>query len=227
MKDLLLLHGALGSRQQMELLKGQLSSLFHVHVPEFPGHGNSPFDSEFSIPAFADHVEQYCFSKGIESVSIFGYSMGGYVALYLARKNPSLVERIVTLATKFHWDEETANREAKMLDPNVIMNKVPVLGNTLIQRHGEQKWKKVLHKTSEMMKELGANNALITGDYTSISIPVLLMLGDRDKMVGFDETIETYRKLPGAQLAVLPGTPHPMEQAPIEHVIFFIQQFLH
>ena len=42
-------------------------------------------------------------------------------------------------------------------------------------------------------------------------VTVWVVLGDRDKMVTLDETLEVYKNLPNAQLAVLPNTPHPIE----------------
>jgi pimeloyl-ACP methyl ester carboxylesterase len=66
--------------------------------------------------------------------------------------------------------------------------------------------------TCQMLKELGDHNALQLADYTSIHTPTLVMLGDRDKMVSLEETVAVYKQLPQAQLAVLPGTPHPLEQ---------------
>lgn len=226
MKSLLLLHGALGSSGQLAALKDELSPCFDVHVPGFPGHGGTPFGAEFSIPAFAEHVQQYCRHHNLSSVSIFGYSMGGYVALYLARRQPQLVERIATLATKFHWDEATAAREVKMLQPAVIEQKVPQFARTLQQRHAPTDWKEVLHQTAALMTGLGAQKALTPGDWAALTTPTLLMLGDRDKMVTLQETVAVYQQLPTAQLAVLPNTPHPIESVRTETLAFLVRQHL-
>ena len=50
-----------------------------------------------------------------------GHSMGGYVALKLALKRPELVDRIITLGTKFNWTPEVAAKEVKMLNPDTNM----------------------------------------------------------------------------------------------------------
>lgn len=226
MKSLLLLHGALGSSQQLAALKDELSPYFDIHVPDFPGHGGTPFGSEFTIPAFADHVQQYCCHHHLSPVSVFGYSMGGYVALSLARRQPQLVARIATLATKFHWDEATAAKEVKMLQPEVIEQKVPQFAHTLQQRHAPNNWKEVLHQTAALMTGLGAQKALTPGDFAALTTPTLLMLGDRDKMVTLEETVAVSKQLPAAQLAVLPNTPHPLESVPTETLAFLLRQFL-
>ncbi len=76
------------------------------------------------------------------------------------------------------------------------------------------------------MIALGNSNTLIAEDYTVIDIPVILLLGDRDKMVSLEETATVYRSLPNAQLGILPGTPHPIEQVDPEGLAFHMARFL-
>ena len=85
MKNILILHGAIGSKDQFELLKHQLVKKYNVHSINFSGHGGEVFKSKFNIAQFAEDVLNYLNSKNIESIDVFGYSMGGYVALYLAK----------------------------------------------------------------------------------------------------------------------------------------------
>ena len=47
----------------------------------------------------------------ITRADIFGYSMGGYVALHAARRHPERIGSIMTLGTKFAWDTPTAEKE--------------------------------------------------------------------------------------------------------------------
>jgi len=69
-------------------------------------------------------------------------------------------------------------------------------------------------------------NALQPEDYTSINIPSLLLLGDRDKMVTADETIAVSQQLPAAQFSLLPNTPHPFEQVDISVLAQTIKDFI-
>ena len=86
--------------------------------------------------------------------------MGGYVALYLAFHQPQLVESVITLGTKLLWDETTAAKETAMMQPEVILQKVPGFANQLAQRHHPQDWKVVMTKTAEMLTAMGNNNPL-------------------------------------------------------------------
>jgi pimeloyl-ACP methyl ester carboxylesterase len=84
----------------------------------------------------------------------------------------------------------------------------------------------VLSKTAAMLTAMGKNNPLKPADYPAIQHPVLLMLGDRDKMVTLDETVEVHKYLPQAQLAILPNTAHPIEMVNADRLAFEIKSFL-
>lgn len=213
MNNLLLLHGALGSKKQFNTIEKYLSGQFTVYTTDFSGHGGNTIPAEpFSIRMFSEDILKLLNENHIEKINIFGYSMGGYAALYLAKRNPERIGKIFTLATKFEWNEEIAAREVKMLDAAKIKEKVPKFAEELKQRHHPQDWELVLSKTAEMMTNLGKQNELREEDYSAIENEVLAGIGDRDKMVTLEETINVYRRLKNGKLIVLPGTPHPLEQ---------------
>lgn len=227
MEPVLLLHGAIGSKEQLTTLEQTLANSFVVHSFSFSGHGGSPpIDEGFSIGLFASEVITFLDKKGIDCINIFGYSMGGYVALYLAKHHPQRIKKIVTLATKFTWHELIAAQEIKMLNPAKIEEKLPDFAAILQKRHAPNNWKVVLEKTAAMLTVMGKDNPLKIADYSTIQHPVLLMLGDRDKMVTLSETAEVYKNLPQAQLAVLPNTAHPIETVNAGRLAIEISSFL-
>ncbi|QNA43113.1 alpha/beta fold hydrolase [Lacibacter sediminis] len=214
MKHLLLLHGAIGAKDQLQPLADLLKNDFVVHVFNFSGHGGKPFAEEpFSIQAFASELEEYVIMQKIQQASVFGYSMGGYVALYLAKQQPQFFSAIITLATKFQWDEAVAAKESAMLNTEIILEKVPVFAEQLKQRHAPNDWKLVLNKTKEMLLQMGKENPLQLSDYTAINQPVLLLLGDNDKMVTRQETEAVQKALPNSSFQLLEQTAHPIEKA--------------
>jgi pimeloyl-ACP methyl ester carboxylesterase len=220
---LLFLHGAIGASDQLLPLQSKFPGAF---VFDFPGHGGKPFPAgPFSIRIFAESVLHFMEEKRIATADIFGYSMGGYVGLYLARHYPDRVGKIFTLATKFAWDEATAAKEVKMLDPKKIEEKVPKFAEALRKRHAPNAWQSVLHHTAEMMLSLGKDPELKPEDFTAISHPVLISIGDRDTMVSLEETIAVYRSLPNALFCVFPETPHPVEQLDLQRVLPVTERF--
>jgi len=225
MEHLLLLHGAIGSKQQLEELANKLKSKYIVHTLNFSGHGNAMMSDEFSIPLFANDVLNYLNQHNINSTHIFGYSMGGYVGLYLAKHHPNRINKVFTFATKFLWTQAIAEKEVKMLQPNKIIEKLPLFAKTLEDRHYPNDWKIVLHNTAEMMIALGNKNELELNDYKSISSSVLIGIGDSDTMVTLEETIEVYRSIPNASLIVMPNTPHPIEKIDCSRLGAEIEKF--
>jgi pimeloyl-ACP methyl ester carboxylesterase len=225
MTHLLLLHGAIGSVAQLQALKDKLSEHFHVHAFEFSGHGQTAFATDFSIAQFADELHAYIKANQLHQPHVLGYSMGGYVALKLAAEHPQALGKIMTLATKFHWDPETAAREIKMLNPEKIEEKLPAFAQILEARHQAIGWKNVLAKTAEMMIAMGNDNPLQKPDYEKISNPVRISIGDRDQMVTLEETIHVFRQIQNASFQIFPETPHPIEKMDLNQLVTALCQF--
>lgn len=227
MDPLLILHGALGSREQLEPLRQALAAGRDVHSLNFSGHGGAPFPSRpFGIALFAEDVLWWMKSREISRVEIVGYSLGGYVGLYLARHHPSSISAVATFATKFRWNRESAAKEAALLDPARMREKIPAFASALAARHSEARWEEVVRGTAGMMLELGATPALAVGDLRAIACPALLGVGDRDAMVSIDETAEACRELPNGSLLVLPSTAHAIEKVPVGLLASAIRGFL-
>ena len=211
---LLLLHGAIGSSEQMKPLQAELIKAgFDARVFDFCGHGGRELpDKPFSISLFADELVNWMNENGIDQIDVFGYSMGGYVGLYMAKYYPDRVRRVLTLATKFAWDVPTSQKEVKMLDPKKIGEKVPKFAETLKQRHAPTDWEEVLNKTAHMMLTMGILPPMSDEDFRSIAQIVQLVVGDGDNMVTLEETIHVCRLLQDGGFTTLPQTPHPIEQ---------------
>lgn len=225
MKNLLLLHGAIGSKEQFSELAAFLNHKCIIHVLDFSGHGYNKKEDNFSIALFAADVLDYLKENNIECIDIFGYSMGGYVTMYLARHHPGKVGRIFTLATKFMWSTEIAACEVKLLDAGKIVEKVPAFAQQLEQRHKLADWKNVLSQTAAMMVEMGENPPLQADDYAAIEHTVQLGIGDSDKMVTLTETVDVFGKLRNGSLLVLPSTQHPFEKVDLARLQFEIEHF--
>jgi len=226
MQKLLLLHGALGSAQSLHPLAAALQNDFEIHSLSFKGHGGSEVpDSDFTMSGFAAEVIDYLNQNRLDTISIFGYSMGGYVGLYLAKHFPEKVEKLYTLATKINWTVEGASKDAGMLNPAIIKEKVPKYAAALEQLHGAN-WQNLMERTAQMMRNLGNNPSLKESDFEQILIPVLLSVGDRDAMVTLEETINSYRKLPNGQLHVMSNTLHPIERVNLQELAHQIKRFM-
>ncbi|EJL69084.1 alpha/beta fold hydrolase [Chryseobacterium populi] len=212
MRNLLLLHGALGHNEIFNPYLETLSAYFTIHSPLFSGHGETKLGEDgISIEKYTEELAAYCKKESLNNVYIFGHSMGGYVALCYALKHSDNINSIMTLGTKFDWTEEQALTESKMLDPETILLKIPKYAEQLETQHGPQ-WKRLLPAIADMMIALGKNPPLDNNHLSAISIPVQIMIGDKDNMVSLAESAEVYKAIPNAKLAVLPDTKHPMDK---------------
>lgn len=211
-QKLVLLHGALGAGIQLEPLATLLSDQYEVSIYEFPGHGKKANDLEdFSIEDLAAAFHEWLIQHYSAPVKIFGYSMGGYVSLYLASSYPGLFEKTVTLGTKFRWSVEESAKETVKLDPAFLLEKAPAYCQYLESLHGTQ-WKEVLRKTAGLMKKLGEKPLLNARTLAQIQTPVQLLLGELDKMVTREETEQVCAQITGAGLQIVPGFVHPLER---------------
>ncbi len=213
MHNLILLHGALGSQQQFDALKNLLSKSFSVHAFNFNGHGGNALSADkLSISLFSEELKQFITTNNLAPANIFGYSMGGYVALYLAHEQPSLVKSIATLATKFAWTPATAQAEAKMLNPEKMEEKIPAFAQQLKTTHQPTDWKLLVNAIADMMLDLGDTPSLTDDMFKHIQQKVLLLVGDNDKMVSIAETEHVYTLLPNGGFEILEDTPHTFEK---------------
>jgi len=211
MQSILLLHGALGSGQDLKPLKACLQQFeCDVHILTFSGHGGTEFQTDFGISQFSKELEDYIHKNNLEKPLVFGYSMGGYVALYLALSRPDIFKKIICFGTKFEWTQEFVKKETILLDADLLLAKNPGFTQSLEFKHGAL-WKELLTKTSQMMHHLAANNLLHSENLAAIHTQILLGLGDKDKMVSLNETVNVFHSLPHAALFVLPKSKHPLE----------------
>lgn len=226
MKDLILLHGALGSISSLLKIKEDLSKSFNCHDFNFSGHGSTSFNANgFGIEYFAEELEVFIQDKDLTEPHVFGYSMGGYVALYLAFQKPDLLGKIITLGTKFSWSPEAADEEVKKLNPELILKKVPKFAAHLEKQHGGQ-WQDLVWQTAGMMVELGEDPLITVESLNTIENEVLVLRGSKDAMVNDVESKWAVAHLPNGHFESLKNQPHPIEKVEKELLLQKIQNYL-
>jgi len=222
-EKLLLLHGALGSKKQFKGLTEKLSDFYEVQALNFEGHGGQESSNDFSIALFTNNVIDFLEQSELQEVIVFGYSMGGYVALNAALKIPSKIKKIITLGTKFDWNITSAQKEVRMLNPDKVEEKVPHFAEKLRQEHHPSDWKIIMKKTAKMMINMGEGAKFRDTDFKQIQQQVIIGIGSLDTMVSYSESEYVSGLLPNSKLVTLEGVKHPIEQASIDALIHYIQ----
>jgi pimeloyl-ACP methyl ester carboxylesterase len=221
---ILCLHGALGTAAQFDTIRPYFPENIPVLAPTLPGHGNEVLDHAYSLSYFAAAVLDILDQAKITQTDIFGYSMGGYLALWLAWKHPTRVRRIVTLNTKLDWTPESAERMGNMFDPEKIVSKVPQLAEALAKTHED--WRKVAQYSADFVHSLGAGYGLPQEAFQQINCSVLVLRGELDTTVSEAESQEVAAWLPNGQYAAITGGKHALEQLDLVHLMPLVLNFL-
>jgi len=204
MADFLLLHGALGSVLDLKHIEIALQARGHKsHVIQL-----DPMGTE-AIPSMAQKLE-YEINKYDQPVHVIGYSMGGYVALFLAAQHPRAMASLTTLAVKLNWSKEGVEQERRWMLPEIIEEKFPALKLSLQNTHGEG-WTSVLRHTVQMMDEIATHHYVNASLAQTIRVQTTLLVGDLDKMVSIAETQQLADCMPHGTCKILAGVKHPVQ----------------
>lgn len=112
---LLLLHAFPLNQRMWDPLVEAISDHVHVVTVDLPGFGASQAtDGTATIEDMADLVADFATKLGHEKFVLGGLSMGGYVALALARRRPERLRGLILADTKATADTEAAR--AKRMD---------------------------------------------------------------------------------------------------------------
>ena len=98
---LLLLHGNVSSAIFYEHMMELLAEDFEMLAPDFRCFGHSsalPIDATRGLRDFSDDIEDFVRAVGWDHFSLFGWSMGGGVAMQYAIDHPEKVERLILQA---------------------------------------------------------------------------------------------------------------------------------
>jgi len=222
-KSTIALHGALGTTAQFDALLALPDAPPMIPV-NFPGHAGVPCDVPFSNEVFADAVLAQMDKMGVSQVDIFGYSMGGYVALWMAWKYPDKIRSITTLNTKLDWTPETAARMTGMFDTEKINAKAPQLAEAFSRAHAPGDWLEVAQKTACFLLELGNGAGITEEGFRAINCPVTILRGDSDNVVTEAESRLVAGWIPNCSYAEVPNSKHPMEMVDYQALIAIINQ---
>ena len=237
---LLLLHGGLFDIDQQfgPLLPG-LSAGRRVVAVEFQGHGHTnDIDRPFSSAAFATDVLAVLDHLGIDRADVFGFSIGGAVALELGIRHRERVNRLIVSSVSFRADGMRGMDNAEAVG---AMTVDMIAGTPMEQAYLAKSPHPDLEHLQGLLDRLGASYAggfpdWSDDDIRGIAAPTLITVGDAD-MVSLEHAVEFLRLrggdvngdfegVPASQLAVFPGTSHFFGLARTELVLDVVLPFL-
>lgn len=95
---LLLIHGFMTSSYSWRYVMAPLAHHFRVIAPDLVGAGRSSKpDASYHPDALAEWIGELIHHLGIRGTRVLGNSLGGYLAMRLALRDPSAMERLVNI----------------------------------------------------------------------------------------------------------------------------------
>lgn len=192
-EPLILLHGngEDGSyfAQQIECF----SRGFRVFAVDTRGHGRSPRGSApFTIRQFAEDLRGFMDEKAVGRADLLGFSDGGNIALVFALRYPEHVNRLVL---------NGANLDARGVKARY---QIPIeLGYRAARLFAGRSEK--ARRNAEMLGLMVNDPAIDPEALCAVKSKTLVIAGTRD-MIRERHTRLIAEKIPGAQLALLPGS---------------------
>src|SRR5215218_1388865 len=104
-QPLVVLHGAYMTIETMGEIVPSLAETRQVIAAELQGHGHTAdIDRPLSYEHMADDVYALLAEVGIDKADVFGFSLGGGVALQLAIRHPEVVRKLVVASVSYTSD---------------------------------------------------------------------------------------------------------------------------
>lgn len=210
---LIMLHGSNGCAAEMAGLAKALQPHAAVTASDLLGHGGRSVPDGYTLADMADDLLGELTDSGPSF--LLGYSLGGYLALYLARHHPELVRGVVCIAVKHVFDARGVGHVVYLAEPARLARPGNPRKAEMERAHGAANWEQVSRNTQLLFQRMGEAPPLKDGDLRAIAAPVLCLSGDLDSLVPLGEFRQLAASLPNARAGLWPGSAHPIRKVPL------------
>jgi pimeloyl-ACP methyl ester carboxylesterase len=232
-EPLVVLHGAHMNIKTMGRIIPLLAESHRVYAPEVQGHGRTTdIDRPITYQNLADDVAVFMDAVGLEKADVFGYSMGGTVALQLAIRHPAKVDQLIVASVSY--DEAGWQPAFKALIPQMTREMFAPF---------EEEWRKLAPNPDgyaafvDKMIALEHEPMAWGQNIAAIKAPTLIISGDADaatlehsvamfRLLGGGIMGDMGQPLPASRLAIMPATAHTAVINQPKLLLAFIKPFL-
>jgi len=229
-RAVVLIHGFMLDHSIWDGIVPALTPRARVIRPDLRGLGRSSVTpGPYLMEALAADVAALLDAKRINSATLVGHSLGGYVALAFYRMFRERVDALALVGSRFVNDSEEGEREryrlADLAEREGIM---PVVDAFLPRFYAPE----VYAEKPQLIEETrllcartdphgaaahlrGAAQRVDARDLVDdIDVPFLFAIGDQDAIMGLSEAVSLVPRIPSARLATFAGCGHmPMFEA--------------
>jgi pimeloyl-ACP methyl ester carboxylesterase len=217
-RPIVLIHGAFCTIEGcFAPLVKLLAKSRQVIAVELQGHGHTAdVDRPLATPTMADDVAALLGKLKITNADIYGYSMGGGVAVQLALRHPKLVKTLVLAGSALTKEgaQPGSIDMIRAIKPEQMENTIFHDAYKKASPH-PQKFRTLVAK----IQKLDTLDGFKLDEVKKIKVPVLFLIGDADfatvehgaqvlRLFGGGAFGDTGQPRAKSQLAILPGTSH-------------------
>jgi 2-succinyl-6-hydroxy-2,4-cyclohexadiene-1-carboxylate synthase len=239
--SLLLLHGFMGSSKDFHPALPTLVQHFHCICIDLPGHGQT----EIADHNFVNTAEQIL-AIAPEYSYLYGYSLGGRLALYLALNYPDRWRKVIlesasfglaTTAARQHRQQQDAAIARKLSQPGLdftafIQNWYQQAVFTGVKDHPDfpqlitSRWHNHPLALARSLATMGLGQQPYLGELlTANQIPLLLLVGEQDpKFVKIGQQMVDL--CPQSELVIMPNCSHNIHFQRLEGWLKIVLEFL-
>ncbi|WP_338079679.1 alpha/beta hydrolase [Antrihabitans stalactiti] len=226
---LMLLHGVTMSASAWDDVAPLLADDFDLIVPTAVGHrGGPPRSGHTTIERLVDVTEQLLDERGLSSVHVAGNSLGGWMAIELARRGRA--RSVCALSPAGFWTPGTHDntgatnvliRTKRLAELSRVLAPIvtwPAFARKLMLRdiavHGDRlSQSQTLAIVQDVVECSAAADLLGTTESVArmdiLPCPITLVWAEKDRL--FPPSVNgviAQQRIPGAQYVVLPGVGH-------------------
>jgi 2-succinyl-6-hydroxy-2,4-cyclohexadiene-1-carboxylate synthase len=244
---LLLLHGFLGRGDDFDHLVPALSQQYRCLCIDLPGHGQTEVHSAdetlYQMPATALAIVELLDALQIQQAVLYGYSMGGRLALYLALQFPNRLSHLIlesaspglsTLSerqVRLEADRQLAHRLVADF-PQFLSDWYDQPMWRSLRQHpgfGELADRRLQNRPLELAKSLQncglGSQPSLWDELVTCPVPLLLLVGAHDrKFIEINQ--QMLQLLPTAELAVIDNAGHNANFENPQQIIQLLNKFL-
>lgn len=216
---LVLLHGGMGtSLHDWGPVARRFAEHRQVVLVDWRAHGCTPAGADLpGLHRFALDLTHVVRALGGAAVDFVGFSMGANAVLHLLARRPELARSAVLVGGSAQGDPARIRGYAQRPWPQELLG----LHDGVDGGNGYTRWLRHV-----LIADWAANCSMADEQLARVTCPVLVCHGDRDRMQRLEEALDLVRRLPRAQLYVVPNAGHAVQLDAPELFATAVEAFL-
>ena len=229
---LLLLPGFTGTHTDLLPLAEELKKSFYIIIPDLPGWGESPrLKQKLTIDHYSVYLHSLLHAIGVSKIYLFGHCMGATLALQYAIHYPQSVKKLIIVSTPYNEGllsqrlflhlADISTHSPKFFRPFLFLWRsrffsTPLCLLSMQFRSFHKKIRIIVrgirqqpHQHEDVVEENWVSLVHFHyGKTKELTMPILIIHGDKDLLVSPKQADRLHLLLPNAQLRFISDAGH-------------------